>query len=113
MSFARVNFRHHCRAAARLASLLVLLLSGSRHLLGADHAAPPLEQRVAQLEQAAKATAAINSGDNAWMLTSAALVPMMTAPGLILFYGGLVPTKNVLAALTPRLFATTFINRAG
>ena len=60
------------------------------------------EQRVAQLEQARKpaaSTAALNSGDNAWMLTSSALVLMMTAPGLVLFYGGLVRRKNVLAAM--------------
>jgi len=41
----------------------------------------------------------IDSGDNAWMLTSAALVLMMTAPGLALFYGGLVRSKNVLNLL--------------
>src|SRR5678816_4445949 len=38
-------------------------------------------------------------GDTAWMLTSAALVLMMTAPGLALFYGGLVRKKNVLATM--------------
>ena len=37
-----------------------------------------------------------NSGDTAWMLTSTALVLFMTIPGLALFYGGLVRTKNVL-----------------
>ncbi len=42
---------------------------------------------------------AINSGDNAWMLASSALVLMMTAPGLILFYGGLVRNKNVLSTM--------------
>jgi Amt family ammonium transporter len=41
----------------------------------------------------------IDSGDTAWMLTSSALVLMMTAPGLALFYGGLVRTKNVLNLL--------------
>src|SRR5262245_3017188 len=41
----------------------------------------------------------VNSGDTAWMLTSAALVLMMTAPGLALFYGGLVRGKNVLSVL--------------
>ncbi len=41
----------------------------------------------------------INSGDNAWLLASSALVLMMTAPGLILFYGGLVRTKNVLSTM--------------
>jgi Amt family ammonium transporter len=42
---------------------------------------------------------AINSGDTAWMLTSAALVLMMTGPGLALFYSGLVRKKNVLATM--------------
>src|SRR5436190_14455383 len=36
-----------------------------------------------------------NSGDTAWMLTSVALVLMMTVPGLGLFYGGMVRKKNV------------------
>ena len=49
---------------------------------------------------AAEAPAAtINNGDNAWMLVCTALVLMMTAPGLILFYGGLVRTKNVLSTM--------------
>ncbi|MFN7925343.1 MAG: ammonium transporter [Bryobacteraceae bacterium] len=39
------------------------------------------------------------SGDNAWMLTSAALVLMMTGPGLVLFYSGLVRRKNVLGTM--------------
>jgi ammonium transporter, Amt family len=42
---------------------------------------------------------ALNSGDTAWMLTSTALVLFMTLPGLALFYGGLVRTKNVLSVL--------------
>lgn len=41
----------------------------------------------------------IDSGDNAWLLASSALVLMMTAPGLILFYGGLVRNKNVLSTM--------------
>jgi len=46
-----------------------------------------------------KATAAQSSADNAWMLVSAALVLLMTGPGLALFYGGLVRQKNVLAIM--------------
>ena len=46
-----------------------------------------------------KVAAAQMAGDNAWMLTSCALVLMMTGPGLALFYGGLVRRKNVLATL--------------
>jgi Amt family ammonium transporter len=41
----------------------------------------------------------ISSGDTSWMLTSTALVLMMTIPGLALFYGGMVRKKNVLATL--------------
>ncbi len=41
-----------------------------------------------------------NKGDTAWMLTSSALVLMMSVPGLALFYGGLARTKNALSILT-------------
>jgi Amt family ammonium transporter len=50
----------------------------------------------------------INSGDTAWMLTSTALVLMMTIPGLALFYGGMVRKKNVLATLM-QSFAVTCV----
>ncbi len=53
--------------------------------------------RIAKLEQ--QVAAAQSAGDNAWMLTSAALVLMMTGPGLALFYGGLVRKKNVLGTM--------------
>jgi ammonium transporter, Amt family len=56
-----------------------------------------LDTRLASLEAAAKS--AQSAGDNAWMLISAALVLMMTGPGLALFYGGLVRKKNVLATM--------------
>src|SRR5687768_14682148 len=49
--------------------------------------------------QAPAPASTINSGDTAWMLTSAALVLMMTGPGLALFYSGLVRRKNVLATM--------------
>ncbi len=45
------------------------------------------------------AAASINKGDTAWMLTATALVVLMTLPGLALFYGGLVRSKNVLSVL--------------
>ena len=53
--------------------------------------------RIAQLQQ--QVADARSAGDNAWMLVSAALVLMMTGPGLALFYGGLVRKKNVLATM--------------
>jgi Amt family ammonium transporter len=52
---------------------------------------------LANLDQ--RVTAAQSSADNAWMLVSAALVLMMTGPGLALFYGGLVRQKNTLAMM--------------
>jgi len=48
---------------------------------------------------AAVAEAKVDTGDTAWMLTSTALVLMMTVPGLALFYAGMVRKKNVLATL--------------
>ncbi|MBI4893108.1 MAG: ammonium transporter [Acidobacteria bacterium] len=56
-----------------------------------------LEKKVEAL-QAATASAQM-AGDNAWMLASCALVLLMTAPGLALFYGGLVRRKNVLGTM--------------
>ena len=60
-------------------------------------AATDITARLNALEAAAKS--AQSAGDNAWMLTSAALVLMMTGPGLALFYGGLVRRKNVLSTM--------------
>src|SRR5213595_236682 len=53
--------------------------------------------RIAKLEQ--QIADAKSSADNSWMLTSSALVLMMTGPGLALFYGGLVRKKNVLGTM--------------
>jgi len=52
---------------------------------------------------------AIDSGDTAWILTSSALVLLMTIPGLALFYGGLVRTKNVLSVLMQCLVSAGLI----
>jgi Amt family ammonium transporter len=51
----------------------------------------------------------IDSGDTAWMLTSSALVLMMTIPGLALFYAGMVRKKNILATLAQSFGATCLI----
>jgi Amt family ammonium transporter len=51
----------------------------------------------------------LNSGDTAWMITSSALVLMMTIPGLGLFYAGMVRKKNVLATLAQSFGATCLI----
>ena len=59
--------------------------------------AKAVNEKLAQLDQ--RVTSAQSSADNAWMLVSAALVLMMTGPGLALFYGGLVRRKNTLAIM--------------
>jgi ammonium transporter, Amt family len=59
--------------------------------------APATQAQVAALQQAIQS--AQSAGDNAWMLTSAALVLLMTGPGLALFYGGLVRRKNILGTM--------------
>ena len=65
------------------------------------------------VDAAAAAAAApvspINAGDTAWMLTSTALVLMMTIPGLALFYGGMVRKKNILATLMQSFAITCLI----
>ncbi|KXF79312.1 hypothetical protein ATN84_06250 [Paramesorhizobium deserti] len=65
---------------------------GSLSLLGAFAGA-------AIAQDAAPAAPAFDTGDTAWMLTSSALVLMMTIPGLALFYGGMVRKKNVLSTV--------------
>ena len=63
-----------------------------------------------QLQPSIAPVVTINTGDNAWLLASAALVLMMTAPGLILFYGGLVRTKNVLSTMMHSLILMALIS---
>src|SRR5713226_9603195 len=82
--------------------LLLVLLSQPLLAQTASPAAVPAPStdtnaRIARLEQ--QVADAKSSADNAWMLTSSALVLMMTGPGLALFYGGLVRKKNVLATM--------------
>jgi Amt family ammonium transporter len=77
-------------------TLLALLLPASSAALLAQ-TTPDLQSRLTAVEAAAKS--AQSAGDNAWMLVSAALVLMMTGPGLALFYGGLVRRKNVLGTM--------------
>ncbi len=86
----------HLRSLKNISSLLLPLAATVTALA---QSAPPLtiEQRLAKAEEAVKA--AQSAGDNAWMLVCAALVLMMTGPGLALFYGGLVRPKNVLSTM--------------
>jgi Amt family ammonium transporter len=65
----------------------------------ASAAAPAAADAVPAEAAAAPAAPVINKGDTAWMMTSTLLVIMMAVPGLALFYGGLVRSKNMLSML--------------
>ena len=71
----------------------------------ASAAATPADATPAPAAEAAASDAApaaapvINKGDTAWMMVATLLVILMTVPGLALFYGGLVRSKNMLSVL--------------
>ena len=69
-----------------------------------------MKAHVPRLEAASGQAPLINMGDNAWVLASAALVLMMTAPGLVLFYGGLVRRKNVLSTMMQSLILMALVS---
>jgi Amt family ammonium transporter len=75
--------------------LMLLALTAGVSL--AQSIPPDIAKKLDDLDKATKS--AQMAGDNAWMLTSSALVLMMTGPGLALFYGGLVRKKNVLGTM--------------
>ena len=85
------------RLVRRFSALLFLVLLTSSLAAQAPQATPDPAAQIAQLQQ--QVADAKGSADNAWMLTSSALVLMMTGPGLALFYGGLVRKKNVLSTM--------------
>ena len=88
-----------------LALVMTLVLAATAMVASAQQpaapAAPtaPAPAPTAPAAPAAPAPLTIDKGDTAWMLTSSLLVLMMTAPGLALFYGGMVRQKNALATL--------------
>lgn len=92
-------FNIHFRIRLRVVFLFLLLLPS---LLIAQaptvSAQPAVSQADLKSLQDAVRTAQMNA-DNAWMLVSAALVLLMTGPGLALFYGGLVRRKNILGTM--------------
>ena len=75
-----------------------------------------VEERLAAVEALAKAANdsvsenALNTGDNAWVLVSSALVLLMTLPGLALFYGGLVRKRNVLSTMMQSLMIACLVS---
>lgn len=99
------------KRSARFGMVLFVLLGWAAAAGCANPAGPPprpggppqsevvtsLEARVQALER--EVAQAQSAGDNSWVLASAALVLLMTGPGLALFYGGLVRKKNVLGTM--------------
>jgi Amt family ammonium transporter len=88
--------------AVRLPFLFTLLACPAIALAQTTAANPAPQGPVTQAQIAALQQAVQNAqsaGDNAWMLVSAALVLLMTGPGLALFYGGLVRKKNILGTM--------------
>jgi Amt family ammonium transporter len=98
----------------RLALSLIALTTASAVAM-ADVAPEPAAEAAtaaaaAAPELAAHATAlALNSGDTAWMMTSTALVLLMTIPGLALFYSGMVRKKNILATAAQSFAITAMV----
>ncbi|MBI2468788.1 MAG: ammonium transporter [Candidatus Rokubacteria bacterium] len=82
-----------------LTSLLLPAAALAEEAKPAAPAAPAAAATPAPPVAAAPALNKIDAGDTAWVLTSSALVLMMTAPGLALFYGGMVRRKNALATI--------------
>jgi Amt family ammonium transporter len=94
------------RTILALVAMLVLGVTVSAGLAqppatppAASSPAAPAAPAAAPAPAPAAPAAKIDKGDTAWMLTSSALVLLMTAPGLALFYGGLVRQKNALATI--------------
>jgi Amt family ammonium transporter len=93
------KFEHRLRVHGQrlLEQACAVILAVCFLLTAPAQGAVDTDAKLAALDSAVKS--AQSAGDNAWMLTSSALVLMMTGPGLALFYGGLVRRKNVLGTM--------------
>src|SRR4030095_3304815 len=81
-------------------AVLVMVFTVIAIISAQEQTAPPAEAAPAPTAEAAPAPPPkVDSGDTAWLLTSSALVLAMTAPGLALFYCGMVRRKNVLGPM--------------
>src|SRR5690606_15250490 len=102
--FSGLKFRWQATALALLVGLAAVFVASTglaQDMSPVADAAVAIEQVVAaEAAPAEEATApAFDSGNVAWMLTSTLLVLLMVVPGLALFYGGMVRSKNVLSVL--------------
>jgi len=91
-----------CSLKLVMSLLMFILLGGDTHAQDAPLSAPAADTiptSTAPVSTGTSTAPTIDKGDNAWMLTSSAFVLMMTIPGLFLFYGGLVRSKNILGTI--------------
>ena len=86
-----------------------LALAGGALALAAFAAHPAFAQTPSGAAASPIPAATVDKGDTAWMLVSTLLVLMMSIPGLALFYGGLVRTKNMLSILTQVLMIVCMV----
>lgn len=109
--------------ASLLSAGLLFFAVGMTQLASAEEAAAPAASPVAEVmaeaaapaaaasaEVAAAVVATVEKGDTAWMMVSTLLVIMMVVPGLALFYGGLVRSKNMLSILIQVLMVFSLIS---
>jgi len=101
-----MNISSSLKTTGRVAMLGSLALAALSTVAAfAQEAAPA----AAAAAPAAAPTPVLDTGNTAWMLTSTALVLMMTIPGLALFYGGMVRKKNVLATIMQSFAITCLV----
>ncbi|BCG92140.1 ammonium transporter [Mesorhizobium sp. 131-2-1] len=101
-----MNIPSTLKTTGRAAALGALALAALGSVAAfAQEAAPA----AAAAAPAAAPTPVLDTGNTAWMLTSTALVLMMTIPGLALFYGGMVRKKNVLATIMQSFAITCLV----
>ncbi|MGE8539380.1 MAG: ammonium transporter, partial [Acinetobacter sp.] len=91
---------------------IVLVEEAGETTLNTTTDTPAAIAGVAPVETAvpAEEEATLDTGDTAWVLTSTALVLLMTIPGLALFYGGMVRKKNVLATMAHSFIAAAVVS---
>ena len=87
-----------------LSGALLCLLTSAAWAQDPSAAEPAADPPVTAAEVDSKVQVAVVAANNSWVLTSSALVLMMTAPGLAMFYCGLVRKKNVLSVIMQCVF---------
>src|SRR6185369_4435989 len=91
--------------------LVSALIAGvAAHAFAQSGVTPPAPAPSAAAAPAPAAAPKIDTGDTAWVLMSTALVLLMTAPGLALFYGGMVRQKNALGTLMQSFIVLALIS---